>query len=185
MNRIVVVYQSRYGTTKKYAEWIARLLGADLRERKKTRIKDLNDYGIVIYGGGLYANGVSGIELIAKNFEKLDGKQIILFTVGVSDPHNEANVSHIREGIARQLPAQAAGHIRIFHFRGGIDYNSLSVVHRAMMGMLKKMLEKKQRGQLTEEDKQLLATFGKKVDFADEASIIPLVDYVGGLRPEQ
>lgn len=181
MNRIVVVYQSRYGTTKWYAQRIAQLLGADLRERKKTRVKDLSDYDVIIYGGGLYANGVSGMELIAKHFDKLSGKQLILFTVGISDPHSEANVAHIREGITKRLSAQAAEQIRLFHFRGGLDYGGLSFVHRAMMGMLKKMLEKKPQEGLTEEDRELLATFGQKVDFTDEASVTELISYVKGL----
>lgn len=35
MNEVVVIYQSKYGAAKKYAEWIAEALGADLFERRK------------------------------------------------------------------------------------------------------------------------------------------------------
>lgn len=52
MNNIAVVYQSHYGTTPKYAEWIAESLEADLLNRKKVSVSDLSQYDMIIYGGG-------------------------------------------------------------------------------------------------------------------------------------
>ena len=49
MNNIAVVYQSHYGTTKKYAEWIAQALGADLLYRKKVSVSELSQYGTIIF----------------------------------------------------------------------------------------------------------------------------------------
>ena len=40
MNNIAVVYQTHYGTTLKYAEWIAESLDADLLNRKKVSVSD-------------------------------------------------------------------------------------------------------------------------------------------------
>ncbi len=34
MSKIVVVYKSKYGTTKRYAEWISKSLSCDLFDRK-------------------------------------------------------------------------------------------------------------------------------------------------------
>ena len=65
----------------------------------------------------------------------------------------------------------------IFHLRGGIDYSRLGFVHKSMMGMLKKMLESKPEQELTGEDRQILATYGKIVDFTDRASIRPLIEW--------
>lgn len=65
--------------------------------------------------------------------------------------------------------------ITLFHLQGGIDYSKLSLIHKAMMGMLRKVLLKKPENELTSEDKQLLATYGGVVDFCDEESIRELV----------
>ena len=46
------------------------------------------------------------------------------------------------------------------------------------MAMLRKMLLKKNESDLNSEDKQLLETYGKAVDFTDRESIQPLVDFV-------
>lgn len=50
------------------------------------------------------------------------------------------------------------------------------------MAVLRRSLLKKDPASLTEEDRQLLATYGKVVDFKDKESIRPIVDYVRQLR---
>ena len=64
MNNIAVVYQTHYGTTLKYAEWIAESLDADLLNRKKVSVSDLSQYDMIIYGGGLYAGSILGVDLV-------------------------------------------------------------------------------------------------------------------------
>ena len=67
-------------------------------------------------------------------------------------------------------------HIHLFHLRGGIDYTRLSLVHKSMMAMLRKMLLKKEKQKLREEDRQLLETYGKCIDFTDRESIQSLLE---------
>lgn len=174
----VVVYKSHYGTTKQYAKWLAEALHADLFEHSKIKAKDLLDYDVIIYGGGLYAGGVSGISLIAKNFEKLKNKKLIVFTVGLADPENPDNLKSIQKSTSGALPSEAKEQIKFYHLRGGMDYSQLGFIHRTMMAMLKKVLSKKKENELTEEDKGLLATYGKTVDFTNQAALTPLINYV-------
>jgi len=72
-------------------------------------------------------------------------------------------------------------HIRFFHLRGCIDYSELSLIHKSMMAMLRRMLLKKDTASLTNEDRQLLATYGKRVDFINRDAILPLVKYAVSL----
>lgn len=60
MSKIAVVYKSKYGSSKKYAEWIADELKAELFEHSKIKKDDLLKYDTIIYGGGLYAGSISG-----------------------------------------------------------------------------------------------------------------------------
>ena len=71
--------------------------------------------------------------------------------------------------------------IKVFHLRGAINYAKLGPVHKAMMAMLHKMLSKKEPQSLRNEDKQMLATYGKVVDFTNRAAISPLIQYVQSL----
>ena len=58
MVNIAVVYKSRYGTTKQYAEWIAKALDAILLEASVVKPSQLASFDIVVYGGGLYAGRI-------------------------------------------------------------------------------------------------------------------------------
>jgi flavodoxin len=80
--RAVILYKSKYGTTKQYAEWIANALNADLFDIKDISINKINDYDFAVLGGGMYAGTVLGANLISK----IKCRQIVLFTVGLADP---------------------------------------------------------------------------------------------------
>lgn len=178
MNKAVVIFESKYGSTKRYAEWIAEGLSCPIFERKKFKPQNLANYEIIIYGGGLYAGGVNGIKLITQNWNVLSNKKVILFTCGIANPADSENVSNIRKSLARVLSPEMLEHICLFHFRGGIDYSRLTFIHKSMMSMLRKMLLEKEEHTLSEEDRRLLETYGKCVNYTDRNSIESLIDCV-------
>lgn len=178
MSEIAVIYQSHYGSAEKYAKWIAEALSCDLLERGSVSADALDRYNTVIYGGGLYAGGVSGIDLITKNFGKLRDKKLILFTCGIANPEDQGNIDHIRESLTKVLTPEMREKIKVFHLRGGMDYSKLSFVHKAMMAMMHKLLLKKNPQELTDDDRGVLETYGKSVDFADPQTLVPLIEYV-------
>lgn len=181
MNKILIIFESKYGTTKRYAEWIAEALSCTLLETKNARPRDLEAADTIIYGGGLYAGGVSGIKFLIKNQSLLTGKKLILFTCGLASPEIPKNVSHIREALAQTIPADMFETMTLFHFHGGIDYTKLNFIHKTMMKMLCNMLAKKDESALTSEDKLMLETYGKTLDFTNQKSIQPLVEYARAL----
>jgi flavodoxin len=178
MNKIVVVYKSKYGSTKKYAEGISNRLNADLFECSEIKPDKLNEYDTIIFGGGLYASGINGISLITKNYQRLKDKNLIVFTVGLSSTDDKEIFKPI---IKKNFVEEMSNNIQFFHMRGGIDYKKLSLVHKPMMAMLKTIISKKKEEELTGEDKMMLETYGDKVDFMDINTIEPLVQFVENL----
>ena len=59
--KTIVVYRSKYGSTKAYAEWISEALGCEMIEFKEAKIEQLMKYDTIIYGGGLYAEMINGV----------------------------------------------------------------------------------------------------------------------------
>jgi NH3-dependent NAD+ synthetase len=96
----------------------------------------------------------------------------------LADPHNPENVAHIKEGLAKTLSPEMQKKIVVYHLRGGIDYARLGLIHKSMMAMLHSVLAKKDSSALSQEDKQMLDTYGKAVDFTDKAAIKPIVEFV-------
>ncbi|MEG0774219.1 flavodoxin domain-containing protein [Clostridium sp.] len=84
MGNTVVVYKSLYGSTKTYAENIAKEIGATLLEASKVKNEVLKPYDTMIFGGGLYGGTGAGIETITKNVDGLKDKNLIVFTVGLN-----------------------------------------------------------------------------------------------------
>ncbi|MPM90689.1 hypothetical protein SDC9_137811 [bioreactor metagenome] len=178
MKKIAVVYQSKYGATQKYAQWIAEELSCGLFERKNIEAADLEPYDTVIFGGGLYAGGVSGIDILTKNFDQLCNKDLILFTCGLADPSDKENTDHIKQSLRKVLTPLMQEKIKVFHLRGAIDYSKLGLAHKAMMAMLYKMTAKKEKDSLRNEDKEFMSTYGKTVDFTNRSMIFPIIRYI-------
>ena len=179
--KCLVTYASKYGSTKKYAQWIAEALSCDLRDSKAVNGTFLAQYDIIIHGGGLYAGGLSGINTIVKNFNAISGKEIILFSCGLADPKDPENAAHIEAGLAKVLTPEMSRKIKQFHLRGGIHYAELGPIHKAMMAMLRKAMLQKGYDNLRPEDQLMLDTYGQVVDFTDKDTIQPLLDYVRSL----
>lgn len=169
--KVLVAYQSKYGATRQYAAWIAEELGAELRERKNVKPSELGEYDCVVYGGGLYAGGILGADWVAK----VACKNMVLFTVGLADPA----ITDYSEILSKNFPQEVLKSLKVFHFRGSIDYKKLSLVHRIMMSVMKRMtVGRKKSEEWTEEEKLFVGTYGNQVDFTDRPSITPLVEYV-------
>jgi len=171
--KILVVYKSKYGSTRKYAEWIASELNADIFEAQTCNTKLLSQYDVVIYGGGLYAGGIAGVKLVVNN----PCKTLIVVTVGLADPNSTDYSAIINKNFTPELLAKT----KFFHLRGGIDYKKLSPVHKVMMAMMKGMIQRKPESEREADDIEFLNTYNTKVNFEDKRTINPVVDYVKGL----
>lgn len=92
----VILYQSKYGATKRYAEWLSEETGFKCIETKKADINEIIAYDPIILGGGIYASGIAGLSFLKKNINKLTDKKIIVFCCGAS-PYEENAFLQIKE----------------------------------------------------------------------------------------
>ena len=164
---VKIVYGSHYGTTERYAQELSRRVGIPAVDYRK--MGEISSQDTVIYLGGLYAGGLVGLK---KSLPKLKtAANLIVVTVGLADPEEEKNVQHIRTSVTKQLGEELTAKTTFIHLRGGIDYGKLNMLHHTMMRMLYSQIKKKPVDQLSEEDQELIATYGKKVDFTDLSSV--------------
>lgn len=169
--RALVIYKSKTGYTKKYAEWIADELGADILEVSKATVNMLTSHDIIIYGGSLHAVGINGIKFIMQNLDKLKGKKVIVFATGAS-PVREETINEVRN---RNFTVQQQSNIRFFYLRGGFDYKRLNLFDKLLMLMLKWKINKKK--ELTADEKGMLAIYDKAVDYTKKNNIDEIINY--------
>lgn len=175
MSHSIVLYKSTYGFTKKYAEWIADDLKCDCLEIGSF---DFNkDYKNIIFGGGLYAGKINGIKALIKNYDKIKDKTVVVFTVGVADVSDSDNVKKIVSYAKKQIPKEMFSNIKLFHFRGGMDYRRMSFIHQCMMWFMKTVLSKKPENERSDSDRAVIESYGENFDFSDRNTIYELVRY--------
>ena len=172
MSRIAVLYQSKYGATQKYAQWLAEELGCDVCETPRAKAEQLADYDTIILGGGLYATGIAGISFLKKNIKCLAGKRIAVFAVGAS-PHDEDAINEIK---ARNLKDELAG-IPLYYCRGAWNQEKMSLKDRTLCGMLKKSVAKKDPATYEPWMKALMEAYGTNNDWTDRKNLEPLIEF--------
>ncbi len=172
--KTIVIYKSKYGSTKTYAEWIASALSCEAADARDIKIEDLDLYDTIIYGGGLYAEVIAGLTLITKNLDRLKGKKIVVFTTGITpvDCREYYDKLVIEKNFKKGLPEG----IKLFNLPGKMIVSELSLVHRTAIKSLKKLMSGKQNP--TEMEKLLIELCDCDADYTDKQAIKELIDYV-------
>ena len=170
----IIVYGSNYGTTKQYADELSRRTNMKVISFKKVN-QQINDYDNIIYLGALYAGGVLGMSKTLKKLNNILNKKIIIVTVGLSDPTDEVNKNNIRNNIKNQISKEVFEKAKIFHLRGGIDYSKLNFAHKTMMKLLYNAVKNLPKEKLTAEDRAMIETYNKNVNFIDFSSLDEII----------
>ena len=170
----VIIYGSQYGTTKRYAEKFAEM--TDLPIINFEDIENLEKYERVVYFGALYAGGVKGLKNTIKKLSP--NTKLVIVTVGLADVCDEENISNIRSSIRKQVPEYLFKKVSIFHLRGGIDYQKLSLKHSLMMALLYNKAKNMPEEKKTAEVRAMIETFNSKVDFVDFACLDQITESI-------
>ena len=202
--RTIVLYTSKYGAAETYARWIAEALGCQALPLAGFSKKELQDYDTVIYGGGVQAGGVRGLEPFTKWIKgdlKLRqmakrgtiseaeaagsgafDRQYYIFAVGIS-LDSEENRLQLRDinfdkNWLRELPC--------FFLPGAFDPAKLAGVDKAIIKVATKMFLDKSEAQAAAEDMQVLRYFETGCDLIDRTRTTALIEAVkSGVVPEE
>ncbi|MDD6564526.1 MAG: flavodoxin domain-containing protein [Clostridiales bacterium] len=172
--KTLVIYKSKYGSTKQYAQWIAEELGCEAVDAKSVKPSDLEKYDNIVYGGGLYAETINGVSLITKNIDKLSDKRIAVYTTGLTP--TDCRDYYDKLIIERNFKFGVPQNVKVFNFVGKMIVSELSVVHRTAINMLKKMMSAKENP--TDMERLLVELCDKDGDFTERAAISDLVAYI-------
>ena len=170
--KTAVIYKTCSGFTKKYAEWIAEELAADIFDVSAIAAKNLENYDNIVYGGSLHMAGIIGLKFIKKNLNKLKDKKVVVFATGASPAKEEV----LREVANKNFTQEEQKHIKFFYLRGGFDFNKLNSFDKFLMTMLKWMLKRKK--ELTADERNLLSAYDEPVDYTNKKDIEELINHI-------
>lgn len=170
----VVIYRTKYGSTKTYAEWISEELGCPMFEYKDISADDLLKYDTIIYGGGLYAEVIRGVHIITKNLAKLEGKKIAVYSTGITPL--DCKEYYDKYVIEKNFKPEMLDKIKVFNFMGKMKTDELTLVDKAALKTLKKIMSSKKNP--TAMEKLLVDLCDADGDFSDREAIKDLIEYV-------
>lgn len=172
--KAVVIYKSKTGFTKKYAEWIAEDLSADIFDVSKVNINMITAYDTIIYGGSLHAVGITGVKFITQNIDKLKNKKIVVFATGASLSKEDV-INEVRD---KNFTTEQQKYIKFFYLRGGFNYSQLNLFDKLLMTLLKLKIKSKKTEELTTDEIGMLDAYDKPVNFTRKEYIDQIINYV-------
>lgn len=170
MNHLIV-YRSKYGSTARYARWLAEALHADLVEAGRIRQADLEGYDKIVYGGGVYAGGVLGLGKIKKILQQC-GKPVFLFAVGATAPCEEMMETLCCRLKPEQIPA------RLYYLRGAFDIAAMRPADRLLIRMLQKGLARKPPETWEPWARDMMDNRDRAADWTDRQALVPLLEAI-------
>lgn len=166
----IILYQSKYGATRKYARWLSEETDFPHIEVKQAKISDVIKYDTIILGGGIYASGIAGLSFLKKHINSLGNKRIIVFCVGAS-PYDDKAYGEI---VSRNMKDRLSG-IPCFYCRGAWDMDAMNVLDRSLCKMLRKAVGEKSPEEYEVWEQALMAAGDEKCDWTDRKYLEPIL----------
>lgn len=125
----LVVYKTKYGSTKQYAEWISKELGADIAPADEKIKFNLADYDVLVFGGYFRMGQIAIAPFIIENWGKIKNKKVVLFST--SGAYLDQN--HIKATYESCLPEYIRKSIAYFPLTGRIDSSKFTFFDSVLM----------------------------------------------------
>ncbi|MBD5459638.1 MAG: flavodoxin [Lachnospiraceae bacterium] len=168
--KIVVIYHSQTGFTKRYAQWIAEAAGADCFAWSEAKKKNLGAYEAIIFGGWACAGSIRKLGWFKRNIDKWADKKLIAFCVGGSP----MDLPKIEPALKQNFKESELKKVSVFYCPGGFNYEKMSVSSKLMMKMFVKMMKAK-KGK-TERDQEMIKMISSSYDISDRKYIEPILE---------
>ena len=124
---ILILYKSKYGSTKQYAEWLGASLSAPVKSVDEAGEQDLLHAKTVAIGGCVRVGKIMCAPFVKRHWNMLKNKRIILFSVSGTPPE-KPEVMQYFEG---SFPADVRSSVRFFPLPG--RHGPLNLGDRIMM----------------------------------------------------
>lgn len=172
-NRMIVIYKSSTGFTKRYAEFIAQELNCTMVDFRTVTPEFLSEYDSIIFGSRAHAGKIDGLPKMKKIFQKCTAKNLLIFVTGAT-----ANTSEtvIQEFFKQNFTAEELRKIPHFYMQSGLCYEKMSFFDKCMMKGLAAMLKKKK--DKTSYEIEMEHSIQKSYDISSKKYIEPLIHYL-------
>lgn len=170
----LIIYCSKSGHTKKYAELLHSEIDSDIVDIRHVKKFSLKEYSTIIFGGSIYNNTINGCRKFIKLISKFQDKNLLVFAVGMSQPTEDVRDLLI---VTNALDDY---HIRFYQLPGGFDIKSVPFPYNVLMKMMAKHIARKKDASRQEKDMAIM--INGKLDMVDKNNLTKMVNVVRSLH---
>jgi len=169
----IVIYKSKTGFTKQYAEWIADEIGCKAVDIKTASPDFLKPYHLVIYGGGITAGQIGGLKNFKTTMSAFTDKKFVVFATGATPAEVMIKDDNF---INANFTGEEKQKIPFYYLQSGINYEKMSFGGRLLMKIFSSMLAHSKNK--TPEQEGMAQTINQSSDYSNKKFIEPLVNFV-------
>lgn len=139
MKSILLIYKTKTGFTKHYADWIAEDIFCKTVSFEKVKTSDINDHDVIIYGAGMHAGHILGINEFKKKVTGLLNKKVVIFATGAA-PLKDEIIAEIKKNNFTENERES---VVFFYFESGINYDKMGIADKTIMKIYSNVLKLK------------------------------------------
>lgn len=131
----MIIYTTKYGSTKQYAEWLGEDTGFPVRDLKEIKAHEIKDVDMLVFGGWVLASKIKGSSWIKDNWALVRSKKVVVFSTSGGKPTNELTVKLLESSFSPEIRESIA----FFPLHGRVDPKKLNIVDGMMMKLASKL----------------------------------------------
>lgn len=170
--KLLVVYDSRHGSTQQYAEWLHAQMGGKLMSVKDVTQDELAKSDMLVFGGYVHAGKISIRNVMRKHWPIIENSPVVLFTTSGTPPTETATIQAVFEA---SFPPEIRERLTFFPLWGRIDKAQWKLTDRTLVRI----------GSWIEKDPDVKRGMVTDFDGVRKEALEPLVKHIQSLLTVQ
>ena len=161
-----ILYVSKTGFTRRYAQWIAQRLGARALPFSRGNARKAAGNETILFGSSLHAGRIRKAKWLKRRLPGWRDKRIVLFVTGAMPDGPDA-----QNTLRQNFTGEEWAAIKAFYLPGGLCYERMGWFDRMMMAGFRRFLQKSQP------DGEAARMVAHSYDLSNEGAIENLTRY--------
>lgn len=125
--KTLILYCSKTGNTKTYAEDLAKAVDGDVYPLKKLKPKKWLEYDTIVFGGWIMGGSIQGLDKFLQSWDLISDKNVIVFADGMGVPDSATRASLVEQNVLDIY------HIRFYQLRGSFDFKKIKFPYNFLL----------------------------------------------------
>ncbi|MGZ8543648.1 MAG: flavodoxin domain-containing protein [Flavisolibacter sp.] len=138
----IIVYETKYGATRQYAEWLGEDLKLPLAIAKEVPANRLQSFDFVLIGTPVYMGKLRIKNWLKKGVKSLAGKKLVLFIVNDTSPDEQLKREKF---IVSSVPPELRHLAGIYFLAGRLRHKDLTWLDRLLLKVGERTLTPEKR----------------------------------------